>query len=231
MSEQALEQEQPETPSLLGEQSAYEWKGEVPEKFKGKAPEDVVSSYTELEQRFGGFSGAPEAYELVKPEGLEGEFDPEDNVLTGFQEVAKELNMSQDAFNKVVDYYLNSTVMSEDDMEAARQEEIKSLGQNGEAMIKDVDDFLRANLDSELYKEAAQGLTSAASVKAFHHLIKATAPKTPPIDDPANAGGLTKEKWEEMRFAKTESGERRMSVDPEYKKMVDDYGKRLHGED
>lgn len=70
----------------------------LPEKFKTVT--DLVKSYTELETKLGGSFGAPEEYKFngdgAEPDGVKL-----------FKQVAKENNLSQDAFDKIVNSYLS----------------------------------------------------------------------------------------------------------------------------
>jgi len=70
----------------------------LPDKFK--TVDDLVKSYGELENKLGGFYGSPDEYKWE----LDGQ-EPDGVKL--FKEVAKDNNLSQNAFNKLVSGYLD----------------------------------------------------------------------------------------------------------------------------
>ena len=209
--------------------STYEWAEGTPEKFLGKRPEDVVASYQELETRLSKPAEAPESYDLTLPEGVEGEFDTDDELLTKFMPIAKEPGLTNDQFNGAVGYYVQSMLESQVDPETQLANEMAQLGSNAGQMLHEVDQFLQANMDADDYKEAAQALVTADAVKLVHKLIGLSAPAVPPIDGGANPDGLTEAGLHELQFATNERGERLMGIDPAYKAKVEDYRRRLHG--
>src|SRR6185437_5786159 len=81
--------------------------GEKPDFFKSDKYTSVAEqarAYTELEKKFGGFSGAPEKYELTLEEDIKNsiELNAEDPLLKTFSDIAKSANMTQDTYNKIM---------------------------------------------------------------------------------------------------------------------------------
>jgi hypothetical protein len=148
--------------------------GERPEWFKDKykSVSDQAQAYSELEKKFGGFTGAPEdAYELSMPEGIEGEFDMEDPRIEWFQKAAKDSNMSQDTFSQMLHGWVQQEVGG---MQSSREAEIQELGSNAQARLKDLGDWGSANLSPDDF-EGFKGLAStAAGVKTLEALIAKT---------------------------------------------------------
>jgi hypothetical protein len=69
----------------------------LPDKFK--TVNDLINSYGELEKKLGGFYGAPDEYKWE----LQGD-EPDQAKI--FREIAKQNNLSQNAFNKILTGYL-----------------------------------------------------------------------------------------------------------------------------
>lgn len=199
---------------------------------KFKTMDAQAEAYGELEKKFGAFTGSPDEYTLNMPEGIDGEFDSDDPLLKAGIEFAKESNMSQDAFDKMVSMWMqNSAAMETQERDA----EIQSLGKNSAQRIQAVTNFLQNNLEADAYGKIEKLMTSAESVQIVEMLVNATAPKTPPIDGGANPESVTKAKLHEMRFATIQDGrnkgELRVKMDPAYRKEVEAYAEKLLGTD
>lgn len=91
----------------------------LPEKFK--SVNELVTSYGELEKKLGGYYGSPDEYKWE----LEGK-EPDGVKL--FKEVAKENNLSQTAFNKIVSGYLAKEKAIAENLSAQLEETKKELG-------------------------------------------------------------------------------------------------------
>jgi hypothetical protein len=148
--------------------------GDRPEWFKDKynSVSDQAQAYSELEKRFGGFTGAPEeSYELTTPEGVDGEFDMEDPRISWFQQVAKDSNMSQDTFTQMLHGWVQHEV---DGVQGSREGEIQALGSNAQARLKDLGDWGGANLSPEEFEGFKMLASSAAGVQTLEALISKT---------------------------------------------------------
>ena len=132
---------------------------------KFKTEQDVQKSYTELEKRFGGFTGAPEAYEM--PE----EVDPEDTFVKTLTELGAKNQMSQDTFNELLDL---GEQMYATKADFDQEKEMEALGQNAGQRLANIDGFLRNNL-GEKYEELKGVVNNAQTVELVEALIGATA--------------------------------------------------------
>lgn len=206
----------------------------VPEKFwneesKTVNHEAVLTSYTELEGKFGAFTGAPEAYAFtisdeLKEKGVELKDD--DPMVKAFTEMAKESNMSQAMANKLVNMFIENEFASGqafDEAETTRvADEMKLLGDNAETRVKNLGLWATANMDAEAAKGLQDITTTAAGVKAVEALIGMTRNAAITDDDLTGTGHIDMAEIQELQFAKDENGNRKMATDPAYRKMVQD---------
>ena len=89
--------------------------GDKPEFLKDKYANitEQAKAYTELEGRFGAFTGAPEAYEInISDQLKEGgiEIDNEDPIMSSAMEFAQDIKMDQGGFDKMIELYAMSKV-------------------------------------------------------------------------------------------------------------------------
>jgi hypothetical protein len=203
--------------------------GEPPEWFnadKYKSVADQAKAQRELEKKLGGFTGAPEKYELTLPEGVEGEFDPEHPILESFMEKARAANMSQETFNDLMHEFVKyETEQNTVDLEHER----KQLGPKADARISNVREFLQGNLDDEAFQALRGTMQSAQVVEAFESLMSRVSPKAPPADDSGIDPASARERLEEMRNKRGEDGRRLYEVDPEHRKRVRAEYERVYG--
>lgn len=179
---EATEATEATTEEVINTSTADGWKyadeingeGDRPEWFKEKygSVADQAKAYSELEKKFGGFTGAPEEdYELTVPEGVEGEFDMEDPRIAWFQQTAKDANMSQDTFTQMLHGWVQHEV---DGMGVSRESEIQALGSNAQSRLKDLGDWGSANLSPEEFEGFKSLASSAAGVQTLEALIGKT---------------------------------------------------------
>ena len=167
--------------------------GDRPEWFKDKykSVADQAQAYSELEKKFGGFTGAPEGdYELTVPEGIEGEFDMEDPRIGWFTQVAKEANMSQDTFSNLLHGWVQHEV---DGMQGSREAEIAALGSNAQSRLKDLGDWGAANLTPDEFEGFKALASSAAGVQTLEALISKTRQNGVANTTAVATPGITKE--------------------------------------
>lgn len=148
--------------------------GDRPDWFKDKynSVSDQAQAYSELEKRFGGFTGAPkEDYELTTPEGVEGEFDLDDPRIAWFKDAAKNSNMSQDTFTQMLHGWVEQEVGVTGNV---RESEIEALGSNAQSRLKDLGDWGSANLSEEDFNGFKMLASSAAGVKTLEALVAKT---------------------------------------------------------
>lgn len=200
---------------------------------KYKTVEDQAKAYNELEKKLGEKNemiGAPEeAYELSFPEGVEGEFIDGDPLMEAFQAKAKELNLSQKAFDEILHTYLTQEAAT---LQRNRETEIKALGDNADQRLDALGKWGSANLDKDTF-EVFRGVASTAAgvqllealmAKSRDHRISDTS------GDHVAPAGLTAEKVREMANKVDEkTGQKLMSIDPAYRKKVNKAYEDLYG--
>lgn len=191
-----------------------------------------AQSYSELQSKFGSFTGAPEEYEaLISEELTEAgvELVADDPMLEKAFELGKELNMSQEGMSKLINMYAEIQLAENKAYEEQRAENMKQLGNNAAARIEGINKWIDANLDNE----TAQGLrgiaTTADGIKAIEQLISKTksAPVAPQDSTPVPS--VTSQEVQAMQFAKDEHGNRKINTDPEFKKEYQRKRDALYG--
>jgi hypothetical protein len=215
----------------------------VPEKFwdnntKSVRNDDVLKSYNELSGRFGSFTGAPEAYEFSLNEQLAEkgvELDSENPLITKFTEMAKESNMSQDMANQLVNMFVEGQYadsLAAEDAETTRiSEEMGKLGDNAQQRVDNISNWAKANLSPEQVEGLGDATTTAAGVMAVEALIAKSRNAPMNNQDMAGANTVNMEELKSLQFARDENGNRKMAVDPEYRKMVQEkFSQAMPGE-
>jgi len=197
--------------------------GEMPEWYKAdkyKSVAEQARAYTELEKKFGGFTGAPkDGYEMLD-DVYEG-----DELWSELVDFGQRQNMSQAALNEA----WGLLTAQEEALEQVNLEmELEALGERGPERIKTVEQFLKNNLDADTYEEVRYAVNSATSIQLVEALINATSPAPLPIDGNVTSGGLTWEDIEAEMFRKNEHGQLLRSVDSNHEKkiqrMMQEYG-------
>lgn len=202
--------------------------GETPEWYKGdkyKSVAEQAKAYTELEKKFGGFTGAPkDGY--AGPEGIESD----DALLQELTEFATKTNMSQEAFGEAWELL---TAQSEAVEAVSQEQEIAALGSNAEERIKNVEGYLKNNLDADDYETVRDLVTDAKSIQLIEYMVRATAPTKLPIDGGEHPTGMTWSDIEAEMFKKNDNGQLLRSIDASHEakiqKMMQEFGgDRVH---
>jgi hypothetical protein len=130
---------------------------------KFKTIEDQARAYIPLEKMMGSFTGAPDMYTPDNP------ILAEDNTYQEMSLVAKELNMSNEAFNKIASKYLEITSKNNEEFDKqnaqSQQAEINKLGEDGSKIIASVNTWLTNNFEEQDILQAKQLATTADGVK------------------------------------------------------------------
>ena len=193
-------------------------------KDKYENTDDQAKAYNDAAKMVGEKSelqGAPEGdYELTMPEGVEGEFIADDPLMASFTEVAKEMNLSQESFDKILHAYLSGESGA---MQTNVETEIKALGENADRRLQDLSDFGIANLDQTTYDAFRNVATTAAGVQVLEAMMGLTKDHKIPDGNNLELGnsGETPSSLKEMRAKQDDHGNLLMSMDPAYKKKVD----------
>jgi hypothetical protein len=173
--------------------------GDAPEWYKGdkyKSVADQAKAYTDLEKRFGGFTGAPESY------GLPEEIDTEDTFVKTLTEIGAKSNMNQSTFDQVLE--LGEALLTAQD-ELRMEREMEALGPEAEQRLANIDGFMKNNL-GDRYEEFKESVKDAKTVELIETLIKASAPSRLPTGDTAAVGIPTQGDIERMMLEKDDNG-------------------------
>lgn len=204
----------------------------VPEKFwnadtKTVNNDAVLESYNQLSTKFGAFTGAPEAYEFALSEQLTEkgiELDSESPLIANFTELAKEANMSSEMANKLVNMFVESQhadgLAGESAEEARVTEQMALLGDNATQRVNNINNWAQANLTPEQVEGLADATTTAAGVQAVEALIAKSRNAPMQTGDITPASPVDMAEIEKLQFALDDNGNRKMAVDPVYRKMV-----------
>ena len=198
-----------------------------------EAAYEQAKAYTELQKRFGSFTGAPEEYELGLSEEISENFNAEDladdPIYNDYKEIAKEMGINQEGFNKLAELYVRGQLAEIKAFDAVREQEMKALGNNAERRLGNIQDWAKANLDAEAQEGLAAALTTAGAVQAVEKLIAKTR-NAPQAQDTPAAPSIDHAKLREMMTARDEFGQPKMN-DPAYKAKVNKLYGQLFGEE
>ena len=199
--------------------------GDTPEWYKAdkyKSVAEQAKAYTELEKKFGGFTGAPkDGYALY--DGVESD----DALWAELVEFGNSTNMSQSALNQAWELL---TAQEQAIEEVSVEAEMAKLGDNAVERIKVVEQYMKNNLDADTYEELRYAVNSAESVQLIEALIKSTAPAKLPIDGHIEPGGLEWADIEAEMFRKDENGNLLRSVDINHERKIQRMMKEFGGD-
>lgn len=196
--------------------------GDVPEWFdvsKYKSIEEQAKAYPELSKRFGGFIGAPEEYELNK----DYQDMADDPLIQNVMEWGKEKNLSNDAFNELIERY---TTLQADMQEKAMQAEMEKLGDKAQERLNNINGWLNTNAPKEIVEIVQKVGTSADAVKALEFFIDKSKGTKVADNNVAPKATLTESEFAEKLLARDKNGNLKTAVDPEYKRYIDDLTKQ-----
>jgi hypothetical protein len=204
----------------------------VPEKFwnndtKSVNNDQVLESYNQLSSKFGAFTGAPEAYEFKLSDDLTAngvELGADDPLIASFSEFAKEKGFNQEAANDLVNMFVESqyaTGLHAVEAETARvSEQMGLLGDNAQQRVDNIGNWAKANLNAEQAEGLSDVATTAAGVQAIEALIAKSRNSSVQPSEGNNVSQTSAAELQALQFAKDEHGNRKMSSDPEYARMV-----------
>lgn len=187
---------------------------------KYKSVSDLENGYKELQSAFSKKTAeynenikqyaqtqAPEEYELA--EGVE--VTPRIETLIDF---GKEYNLSNEALNEIIarDKDISSKLQ-----ERYISEQKELLGKDADARLKNVKDWAIANNADEATFNSM--MSSAKAVEFMEKVMKGSMGTTP--TNAPSAPTIDKDTLRQMRFAKDEYGNRKMSSDPSYRAKVE----------
>jgi hypothetical protein len=199
--------------------------GDQPEWYKAdkyKSVAEQAKAYTELEKKFGGFTGAPkDGYS-----GIEG-VDSDDALWQELVSFGEKTNMSQSAMNDAWELLSAQDQAAE---EVSMEVELQKLGDNGVERVKVVEQYMKNNLDGDTYERLRYAVNSAEAVELIEALVKSTAPAKLPIDGYIEPGGITWEDIESEMYKKSDNGQYLRSVDPNHEAKIQRMMKEFGGD-
>ncbi len=180
---------------------------------KFKTVTEQARSFSELEARFGGAAnliGAPEGdYNMPEPpEGMKGEWDKDDPLLQAFTPLAKEMNLSQEAFDKIVQMGAQVIGAQNEADEAALADALGNIGANANQRIAAVDQYLISEVGEEGWKslQGALGTNVQAYLALEAVVAKASGDAQLAGGEGIGDAGFTMEEANEERFKKFPEG-------------------------
>lgn len=131
-----------------------------------KKVSDVGRAYTELEKKFGAFTGAPENYDIASLE-----IDENQLTVKELAAVAKEMNMNQEGFQKILG---RLTSAQETEAQMHLDEQVKSLGKDGERMLTEFKNWNKDYLPPEEQEVVKEWVKTADDLKTFNRIMAHT---------------------------------------------------------
>lgn len=210
-----------ETPSAWLISDGLEGTGDKPDFMLDKyhTMADQAKAYPELASKFGGFTGAPENYEMTMPEGIEGEIATDDPLIGAFQDWAKENNLNQSGFTDIMHMFIKN---EHETTGTNRETELNAIGDKAQERLQNVSDFAQANMSPDGFEGLKSILTTAQGMHAVEELIGLS--RTPKIPDTSTA--VTAVSKSDIR---TRMGDPRYSSDPDFRKETDEMWARIVG--
>ena len=196
--------------------------GEAPDYYKAdkyKTVADQAKAYTNLEKmhgelanKFQSFTGAPEQYEVVAPEGIE--LSQDDPLVSAAFEWGKENNLNQDGFNSLVELYATIEASKEKANEEFFNEQIAQID-NFESRSQNINDFLKANEMEAL----ADQITNKEALEQFEKLLDMAG--KPSINPEGEGDSLpSEEEIQGLMFEEDQFGQRIYNKSPERRAQV-----------
>lgn len=199
------------------------------------ATAEQAKGYNEIRGQLGSFTGAPDAYDFALSEELTSkgiELDLENPLIASFTEMAKESNMSNEMANKIVNMYVEGqyadSLAGTADDETFAADQMKLLGDSAQARVDNISKWITANMDPDSAKGLEDVATTADGVKAIEALIAKTRNAPLVTDDTKQANSISADELHRLQFATDENGNRKMSIDPEYRRMVEEKYSQLY---
>ncbi len=149
----------------MSESNRPEWLKE-----KYNSIEDQAKAYVELEKKFGGFTGAPESYQIPDSINKDARF------VKFLIEKGKELNLSQKAFENLVTEYHSQKQADRD----AFKKSLDSLDPDKKQTVTEVVNYLKNTLGEEQTKKLTERMKSLDDIMVFDKLRQTKSGVTNP---------------------------------------------------
>lgn len=200
--------------------------GDVPEWFvadKYKSVEQQAKAYKDASKLLGGFSGAPEKYELPSEVANRAQ----DTELLGIlDEVGRTYNMNNEAYTELVTKY---TEFQEKQQQVFQQQQLAQLGENAKERISHVQDWVNANVPQELVPKLVNMATTADSVEMIEFFMNKSKGTRPANETSLNTPAMSEQEYAEALMKKDQHGNLLAAVDKDYKRKIDELTRRRMG--
>ena len=164
----------------------------------GPDVEALAKSYSELRTKFSqGQHKAPKDGKYNLDTFKAANVPDDDPVLVSYLATAKELGLSQDAFERIAKSYLDNVSGAMEQMQVSREAELKKLGNKADEIIKANNQWLgklgRSILNEAELNAVAQASTSAAFVSALNKIRQASGEMAIPTSGMVEEQGVSKD--------------------------------------
>lgn len=164
--------------------NAWEWgegvkgDGEKPDWLRKefKSAQDQAKAYNSLVKKFGDFKGAPDNYDFKNVENTEFHVHAESENAKKFVALAKEMQLSQDGFDKLLNLFNKSvapTFKGQGQRPIDSSQEIAKLGEGGREKVQILDTWLRNN-HTDQYGTFRKMMRTADDINALWSLRQMT---------------------------------------------------------
>lgn len=214
----------------------HDW---VLDKFRteGRSEDDAgieqAKAYVELQKKFGSFTGAPDEYEYnVKDEWSEKgyEFNADDPIFDMAKELARELGMNQEGFDRLMDLEAMRTIAINEAERDFFEQEMKALGDNAAARVENMSKWGKANLSEDQYSAFEEMINSAQAVKVMESMIAMTRSAPVDVPDKVSNPGISKADLDAMQFAEDGFGNRLINTSPEHRAKFKEAQRQFYGD-
>jgi len=212
-----------------------EGQGEKPEYFndkKYKSLSEQARAQRELEKKLGGFTGAPDQYEVRISDAFVDkgfELHQDDPFVKGFQEFAKAKGMNQEIFEESLNFYAELELAKAEGIRQYTEAQRKELGSNADRRIDDLRKWGSANLPDDLQDGFQAMFTTAASVEAMEMIVGKLLEKGVNPASGEGAVAYTEADVQKMQFELDQYGNRRIQSDPEFRRKYEEISRKVRG--
>ena len=199
------------------------------DKDKGEVKVDeLAKSYEELRNKMAAGKHKPPKDGVYKTDFVEG-LEEDDTMMNEFQTLAKDNNMSQELFEQLTNFYLESQGAVQQEVKYKQEEEMAKLGNNAPAIIKSTNDWLTKFVSTGVLAQneieaIADASTNAAFISGLNKIRRSYGEKTIPTASTHELATTTKSDIEAMMR------DERYGVDEAYTEKVEKAVYEMHGE-
>lgn len=185
----------------------------MPAKYEKLA--DIEKARASLESKLGSFTGAPDKYDVASLE-----LDEADPTVAALADVAKELNMSQDGFNKFIG---RLTSVQETEKNLHLDEQVAKMGKDGVRMLNEFKNWTKDYMQPHEVEVVKEWVKTADDLKVFNRMMASTHMSAVPTQQSMNIAN----NFESVKDLKIELSKNISKFDND-KNYRDDWSKRMH---